>query len=59
MKTIRLTPTWEAAATMLCQVLEHGESVKVREEAKAELRRMGRLLDETLADTRCPEEKSA
>ena len=44
MRTIDMTPTWREAAAMIATVLENG-TPKGRDAARAELLRMGDLLD--------------
>ena len=44
MKTIDMTPTWQATSRMLILAFESG-SDNAKEVAKAELLRMGQLLD--------------
>lgn len=37
MKVIRLNPSWSACGRMLLEVVEHGDSQKARDDAKAEI----------------------
>jgi hypothetical protein len=51
MRTIDLTPTWEAAVRIYLMVLEDGEE-KGKEMAREELLRLARQYDELVADTK-------
>ena len=48
-ETIKLVPSWEAAANMLSMVIRDGTD-EGREEAIKEVVRMGKLLDELLKE---------
>mgnify|MGYP003680362518 CR=1 FL=1 len=45
LKTIELTPTWEATANMLISILESGTTAEGQAYAKSEIRRMGQIID--------------
>ena len=47
---IDMTPTWEQTAQILCVVLENGTTHKALSEARQELLRMGRLMDQLIAE---------
>jgi len=47
MRTVDLTPTWRAAAQIIAAALENGTG-EGKEMARAELFRMGELLDKLL-----------
>ena len=51
MKTIDMTPTWEAAVRIYIMVLEDGEE-KGKEMAREELLRLARQYDELVADAK-------
>jgi len=51
MRTIDMTPTWEAAVRIYLLVLEDGEE-KGKEMAREELLRLARQYDELVADTK-------
>tara|TARA_R110002020_G_scaffold115318_2_gene265172 strand:+ start:116 stop:304 length:189 start_codon:yes stop_codon:yes gene_type:complete len=44
-KTVRLVPTWEAAARIFANNLMHGTDVEVQYQSADELIKMGRQLD--------------
>ena len=44
-KTVRLVPTWEAAARIFANNLMHGKDVEVQYQSADELIKMGRQLD--------------
>lgn len=46
MKTIDLTPSWETAAMIYCQVLQNPDaSASAKEDAQADLIRLGQFVD--------------
>ena len=47
---IDMTPTWETAATILGQCLMNGEDPKALDDSFKEVVRMGRLLDQLIAE---------
>ena len=55
-KTIDLTPTWETAARIYCQVLQNPDAGAVaKEDAQADLIRLGQYVDR-LQEMRIKEE---
>ena len=50
LETIELSPTWTATADMLISIFESGTNVESIGFAKAEIRRMGRIIDEAIEE---------
>jgi len=49
--TIDMTPTWETAAMIYCQVLQNPDaSASAREDAQADLIRLGQYVDRLQAE---------
>ena len=49
--TIDITPSWETAAMIYCQVLENPDSLPVsKEDARADLIRLGQFVDRLQAE---------
>jgi len=55
MKTIDLTPTWAETANIIAAVMENGTAEGVRN-ARAELQRMGQLLDQLRNASETPQD---
>lgn len=49
-ESINLTPSWETAAMLYAEVVANSQTPEGREEAKAEIKKVGRLLDEAIAE---------
>ena len=50
-QTIDMTPTWETAAMIYCQVLQNPDaSASAREDAQADLIRLGQYVDRLQAE---------
>ena len=56
-KTIDITPSWETAAMIYCQVLQNPDaSVIAKEDARADLIRLGQFVDRLNAERKKVEE---
>ena len=58
-QTIDMTPTWETAASIYCMVLENPDAdASAKEDARADLIRLGQFVDRLQAERKKAEEWS-